>query len=44
MAEALTESRSVADIEAEIAKLKQELEAAKVAEKRGSYEELPTKV
>jgi hypothetical protein len=40
----LKESRSIADIEAEIAKLKQELEAAKVAEKRGSYEKLPTKV
>jgi hypothetical protein len=34
---ALLEARSVADIEAEIAKLQQELEQAKVAEKRASY-------
>jgi hypothetical protein len=35
--ESLTESRSVADIEAEIARLQQELEQAKVAEKKTSY-------
>lgn len=36
-AEPLKESRSVADIEAEIARLQQELEQAKVAEKKASY-------
>ncbi len=42
---ALKESRSVADIEAEIAKLQQELAQAKVAEKKASYGgNLPTKV
>lgn len=41
----LTESRSVADIEAEIAKLQQELADAKVAEKKASYgRNLPTYV
>lgn len=41
----LKESRSVADIEAEIAKLQQELEQAKIAEKKASYEgNLPTEV
>jgi hypothetical protein len=35
--ESLTESRSVADIEAEISKLQQELEQAKIAEKKASY-------
>lgn len=40
----LTESRSVAEIEAEIAKLQKELEVAKVAEKKASYNSLPTKV
>jgi hypothetical protein len=35
--ESLTESRSVADIEAEIARLQQELEQVKVAEKKASY-------
>ena len=40
----LKDSRSVADIEAEIAKLQAELEAAKVAEKKASYTNLPTKV
>ena len=35
--EPLTEARSVADIEADIAKLQQELEQAKVAEKKASY-------
>lgn len=34
---ALKESRSVADIEAEIARLQQELEQAKTAEKKASY-------
>ena len=34
----LTESRSIADIEAEIAKLQQELTQAKIAEKKASYE------
>jgi hypothetical protein len=33
----LKESRSVADIEAEIARLQQELEQAKIAEKKASY-------
>lgn len=42
---ALKESRSVADIEAEIAKLQAELEAAKVAEKKASYgNNIPTQV
>ena len=35
--ETLKESRSVADIEAEIARLQQELKQAKVAEKKASY-------
>lgn len=35
--EPLTESRSIADIEAEIAKLQQELTQAKIAEKKASY-------
>lgn len=35
--ESLKESRSVADIEAEIASLQQELERAKAAEKKASY-------
>ena len=43
--DSLKESRSVADIEAEIAKLQKELEAAKAAEKKASYGgNLPTKV
>ena len=40
----LKESRSVADIEAEIARLQQELAQAKVADKKASYTNLPTKV
>lgn len=41
----LKESRSVADIEAEIARLQQELEQAKAAEKKASYNgNLPTQV
>lgn len=35
--EALIESRSIADLEAEIAKLQQELTQAKIAEKKASY-------
>lgn len=43
--EVLKESRSIADIEAEIAKLQAELEAAKVAEKKASYgNNIPTQV
>lgn len=35
--EVLTKSRSIADIEAEITRLRQELEQAKIAEKKASY-------
>lgn len=43
--EPLKESRSVADIEAEIARLQQELEQAKIAEKKTSYgDKLPAEV
>jgi hypothetical protein len=44
MVESLTESRSAADIEAEIEKLKAELAAAKVAEKKATYSEMPSQV